>query len=356
MLTEGNIKRSQAVTLLKNSEAVIGKIQRKPNFTINQEITIRHFVRETHDTIPSSVIVPCKGCDITEEEDKDRHNDNIPKVQNKLCLFKTHLEELTFLPVSHVQHSSSNSKDKRKKFRAMISSKSNQTYLENQSFYKELHNKPNINAEFYLNNIFITDNSLNSNMLRIQSEISTYKNFDIYTDGSLNTPELETSGPKYHRPALQQMGIGIKILTDQSNNSWELSASVTGSPSSTRAEVWAVLIALKLLPPNSVTNIHTDSMSCINTIKGFDTNTPKKFWKKYTNPHLIQIFSEIKKINNLEITLIKVDAHSGNTNNDRADQLAKLETHGNNTIKVNRSPDYVQMDVQTCRYPNKNTN
>jgi hypothetical protein len=199
ILTQNKANRNQAITLIKNLEPTIGKIQKQPNLNRSQEIVVRHFVRELHDEELSSVIIPCSGCDITNNSEKEHTNVSRDRNTKKPCLFQTDLKELAQLPISYAHHSSSNPRDKRKKFRTMISTKSNKTYLENQELYKEIHKKIKINAEYYLENILVINESFHNQITNVQSEINMFRTFEMHTDGSVIKRNSDNTGYKYHR-------------------------------------------------------------------------------------------------------------------------------------------------------------
>ena len=71
-------------------------------------------------------------------------------------------------------------------------------------------------------------------------------------------------GIEDHETRQKLMGIGIIIgftTSNQETYTKTLGARVTGNPSSTRAELWAILVALKLLPYAATTTIKTENRS-----------------------------------------------------------------------------------------------
>jgi ribonuclease HI len=97
-------------------------------------------------------------------------------------------------------------------------------------------------------------------------------------------------------------------------------------PSASRPEAMAIATALLTVPENKRVEIHTDSQNCIDTYSKLSTNSPKqtyKRWLKTNNWSVWSIIINTTKGKKLDLTLIKVKAHSNDTFNDKADQLAK---------------------------------
>ncbi|RHZ75527.1 hypothetical protein Glove_213g182 [Diversispora epigaea] len=92
---------------------------------------------------------------------------------------------------------------------------------------------------------------------------------------------------------------------------------IGGPPSSTRPELWAILV-IDLIPVNSRVKIFMDSLSAITTIKAISD--------KYNSKRST-------------IDLIKITAHSGILLNERADELAKK----GDLIKIN--PSFLQRNI-----------
>src|SRR3954452_10244831 len=104
------------------------------------------------------------------------------------------------------------------------------------------------------------------------------------------------------------MGNGIIIKSLQDQRQWEIAARVGGSPSSTRAELWAITIAIKLVGKETKMTINTDSSSAIVAINGYTKENINKRLKKYKNPMLLQIITDMIKIKKLNLTFIKINA------------------------------------------------
>ena len=102
-----------------------------------------------------------------------------------------------------------------------------------------------------------------------------------------------------------QMALGWLLLDNEENNDilFEFSASNFEWPSSTKAELLALITALLTVTPNSSVKIYTDSNNVISQFAYFK--------KEYSYRR------------KLKLELIKVKAYNGNWANEQADFLAK---------------------------------
>ena len=125
------------------------------------------------------------------------------------------------------------------------------------------------------------------------------------------------------------MGIGIVIIS--SNIEIHFQAQTKNFPSSTRAEIMAILITLTILPTAATATIYTDSQNAIhsiNTLKNI-----KQIWKSSANPLITQLCIETINKYKLKITTTKIKAHTGILGNEKADQLAKISYPQNPPFK-----------------------
>ncbi|CAB5212412.1 unnamed protein product [Rhizophagus irregularis] len=150
----------------------------------------------------------------------------------------------------------------------------------------------------------------------ITQKIDSFVNFDIYTDGSYNN-SLSTN--EFH------MGYGWHISNIMDFDLFYHGA-IEHFPSSTKAEIIAILTALIILPPHSSVNIFTDFQAAI---EGYKKSSQLHFIspRRYNKINYISLWSVIhdiiKKLS-LKLTLIKVKAHSHSAYHDKADELAKV--------------------------------
>jgi ribonuclease HI len=145
--------------------------------------------------------------------------------------------------------------------------------------------------------------------------------YEFYTDGSLinrgATNGLET-----------KMGSAWIQTQGPSPNS-SFCAGVQDWPSSCKAEATAILTAILTIPRNNKAIIYTDSQNCIDTFAEISKANPKltcRRWLKIKNWSIWHNISDLIHKKEIQLSLKKVKAHSGNVFNERVDQLAKAAT------------------------------
>jgi ribonuclease HI len=150
---------------------------------------------------------------------------------------------------------------------------------------------------------------------RLNHQIRQVPDFQFYTDGSLgNSTDQE-----------KKMGAAW-LQTKGPNQGNSFAAGITDWPSSHRAELAAITLAILTVPQTSRVEIVTDSASCINTFNKLIKPDPKyttRRWIKERNWSLWMRLSEIIRKKKLQVHLKKVKAHSGDLLNDKVDKLAK---------------------------------
>ena len=119
------------------------------------------------------------------------------------------------------------------------------------------------------------------------------------------------------------MGIGwVQILNNQVL--YQFSASIKLWPSSYKAELMAILSAITTVSCDSQVHIFTDSQSIISkyqTLITLNHASTKQF--KFNYWPIWQTLLNIVKSLNIQLNFTKVQAHSNNSFNNRADSLAK---------------------------------
>ncbi|PKY35031.1 hypothetical protein RhiirB3_455340, partial [Rhizophagus irregularis] len=124
------------------------------------------------------------------------------------------------------------------------------------------------------------------------------------------------------------------FYTNNEEGEYSVYSSLFLWPSSTRAEIVAIFLALLTAPENSNVTIYTDSLGAINSINSTFDSTTRKWLKKTNNLIIIKIIMLIRKAS-INIKLVKIKGHSGIIGNDIADKLAKNGQYGNNLFKNN---------------------
>ena len=108
----------------------------------------------------------------------------------------------------------------------------------------------------------------------------------------------------------------------------QFTASTSKYPSSTKAEIFALLTALLVCPKNSQVNIYIDSNNTINRFNKIISNDVLTYTQLLKLPNY-EVWLNIKHIVEnllLRVQLHKVKAHSNDKLNDKADMLAKQGT------------------------------
>ncbi|PKY32258.1 hypothetical protein RhiirB3_491297, partial [Rhizophagus irregularis] len=157
-------------------------------------------------------------------------------------------------------------------------------------------------------------------LLEIAKQFLLRKKFIFYTDGSFSPIDVDSS-------TQTQMGFAWIEITDITPNSGLPPPSYKGAlsfnPSSTKAEVYALLTAIIAVPDDSELDIFTDSQNVIHT---FHVVTNKLTSTRRTlkcNNHLAwRLIDTLITKKSLIVRLHKVKAHSNNFWNDMADSLA----------------------------------
>lgn len=180
------------------------------------------------------------------------------------------------------------------------------------------------NISGYRNAEFKKFKSLEEAQQFLNNEIQEIKKsenvVDVYTDGSCINNGKKTA----------RSGIGIYFNENDNRN---ISAKYTDRPSNQRAELYAIIVAIKLLKPEEIKKcvvIHTDSMYSINCVTKWYSTWEKKNWvtskkKPVKNLKLIKELYHLIHTYNINLKHIrshtnKKDIHS--IGNQKADHLA----------------------------------
>jgi ribonuclease HI len=188
-------------------------------------------------------------------------------------------------------------------------------------------------SRFSLLKDFFNITTLTSDSLvNITNSLQYLTNLTFYIDGSLKRNSDNNTA---------KMGFGW-LITEPQECLINFNGNTTGFASSTRVKIFGLLTALIVCPIDSIVTIYTDSMNLIHTFQKIqnDNLTTRRFAK--LNNHLLWHFiKQLLDSLHLQVTLIKVKAHSGDILNDTADRLAKEGLDNHNTFTMN--PDSLNL-------------
>ncbi|PKC62153.1 ribonuclease H-like protein [Rhizophagus irregularis] len=150
---------------------------------------------------------------------------------------------------------------------------------------------------------------------QIRSKFTPPDRINIYTDSSLTNRFNNSSN----------------TFTNKDEVTLECNSSITDWPSSTRAELGAILSAILVLQTGQKANIITDSQAAIDSINYIRTNLTNgkdktRTWCKCNNYSIVSSIINLIDSKQLEIKLVKVKGHSGVKGNEEADRVAKNDT------------------------------
>ncbi|RHZ77267.1 hypothetical protein Glove_183g17 [Diversispora epigaea] len=374
--------RGKAVLWTKHNEIIQGKIYKKPKNTESSKIIIKHLINEVIDeepihvvkTIelnqtqlkfknlelkePTSILQPCQGCHLSEESKTQKAKYNQSGIV-KNCITSADSSELRALPITEVCYSKRRNAEKKRRARSKNSPNSLQiyardTYKFNQhtSTGKQTNTKENEEEESLNNKVILAPTTTMRQIEQISKDIEEFESFQIYTDGSLtskkerkkkkekigkNEQNKGTDETALLKP--RQMGIGVIIqfsTQNQETYTRSIGAKVTGAPiSSTRAELWAILLAIKLLPTSANAQLFTDNQASIDAIKTFANPNEKRKTRRYKNPIILGTIRDLTLQKQITIEYIKVKAHKGNKGNNEVDKLAKWGARYGEELSIN---------------------
>ena len=167
--------------------------------------------------------------------------------------------------------------------------------------------------------IFIFDNASMTQLTNLALNFTNASSLTFYTDGSLKNLGLST--------------VQMRLAWLQTDPLWPLISFHCSfslhNPSSTLAELLAIIATLLVVPSNSHIQIFTDSSSVISTFDKiqFFLSTPSSHNPIYKIHHYPLWLYLLKLISTQQITLQmkKVKAHSDDQFNDMVDRLAKSD-------------------------------
>ncbi|RHZ78450.1 hypothetical protein Glove_164g18 [Diversispora epigaea] len=256
---------------------------------------MKHFDILEKNLEPTSVLIPCEGCAL-----------NMEKNNNNLCVIRVKTRDL---------HKALNIID---------------DHIINDIEEESTVTSNTAGSSNHRNEEIVGCNILEDISLNIKKWISGYKgklieltmikdklklrnHIKVYTDGSL-----------LNRLCEDIMGFGWVIPEIQDYEQLTFRDNIREFPSSTRAELMAILTCLLEMLDKATVNIYTDSMCALQNMNIIKNKSGKRIWKHCKNPVILQIISEIIKEKDLKVNCYKVKAHSGDKFNEIADALAQI--------------------------------
>ncbi|GBC05771.1 hypothetical protein RclHR1_06410008 [Rhizophagus clarus] len=281
-------------------QTVFGRIIEK--FIPTSSVSIQHWIIDSSlSTFDLPVFSPCSGCSL------NQFSLNIP------CSFLAPIQFVLNIPL-HKKISES-----KRQFNLPLCEFSSIAHLHYDfilGFNRFLIPVPSsISLPDNLLIRFIDSGHLRNQLLIFQNQFSSFSNFEFYTDGSVVDLSQETCSMTF---AFSQTHPSTPLI--------HYSTSIENWPSSFKAELSAVVVALLLVPSHSSVIIHTDSQSIVerfNHLSALISLTPRYLLKGSScNPLWIILF-EILSISHISLSLIKIKAHSNDINNNFVDSLAR---------------------------------
>jgi ribonuclease HI/endonuclease/exonuclease/phosphatase family metal-dependent hydrolase len=147
----------------------------------------------------------------------------------------------------------------------------------------------------------------------------------FYSDGSLKITNDKAN-----------MGIGW-IQVENEEEISKFNTQTIGWPSSTRAEILAILTILLVVQEQSTINIYTDSKNAIHDFEAYKQKSNYRTYIKMDNQIVWELIFRLIEMLDLNVSLHKVKGHSNDTWNDRADEEANHGRNANSMIIVKNS-------------------
>ncbi|RHZ86816.1 hypothetical protein Glove_44g5 [Diversispora epigaea] len=323
----------------------IGKLTRERSLedVLVDDYIAQHFVQVSRELEPTSIVKPCEKCPI---------NINT-KGNDPRCLIAIDKSESIQIPVKKSKNSTSNTRHNQMEKRIVMPAKDirkmhqiiNEVKIEDTPYNNCIMDE-DIDFEVtmfvnskrkFLESKFMTEKVTVNKLIEITSQLRHLNNITVYTDSSCK----DFDG---------QYGMGLGWIISESMNSIEndirFKCYADHFPSSTKAELLAIITALAVASVGSVVNVFTDSQNVINIIEEIVSNRDRDIqWTK--GKKIISRNAILHMIKDLDLTVQchKVKTHSNDKYNEEIDSLARI------TWNEIFSGERIQVNIQAFNIP-----
>jgi ribonuclease HI len=167
----------------------------------------------------------------------------------------------------------------------------------------------------------------------IQSRFSSSSRLEFYTDGSLIRQNSLDSNLSC--AFIQTYGFAVPTT---------FCAQLENFPSSTKAETVAILLSLLVAPASCAVSIFTDSQAAIDIFGHVtSTNLTSRLLLKHHQSFIWNMIRDVVTTNHLDVSLVKVKAHSKHYFNDQVDALARSVHDDSNSVLLTFNSSSVSM-------------
>ncbi|PKY18089.1 hypothetical protein RhiirB3_430821 [Rhizophagus irregularis] len=189
-------------------------------------------------------------------------------------------------------------------------------------FVNPLNLNLDISSPFFIKNLFLGSYDSILDLFEISKYFLLQTNFSFYTDGSFSRLDESSSSPT-------QMGFAWVEISNSTPSSNIPPPSFKGAlsfnPSSTKAEIYALLTTIIAVLNNSVIEVFTDSLNMIQTFHKITNKSTSIRQKLKCKNHIAwRLIDTLIEKKGLTLRLHKVKAHSNDFWNDMADDLANM--------------------------------
>src|SRR3984957_9742214 len=163
--------------------------------------------------------------------------------------------------------------------------------------------------------VLFDDFSFRSVLSHVSSLLRSCSELHFYSDGSLSSAASID----------MVMGYGWTCYSPDQTKLASFSAATQGWPSSTRAEVSALISIFVVCPPGCKVYLYMDSQATIDGLSLLTTRSANYFRSQFKRPNYLlwAMVAHLISSRGIMVHTTKIKAHSGNAYNDEADALAK---------------------------------